>query len=365
MSEMLRAVAEPTAVVADLSGRPVTVTVRVFNLSGIVDGYQIDAPAAPAWLRVEPADVRLLPGTDGEVEIPFAVLNADRVPAHDVEVRLRVRSIADPDVARSLYVTVSLPAVDADIALTLAPAMLHGNRAVANLTAHNRVGNVPVRLRLRGGDPEAVVRFEFLPQTLDLGPGDHGTAQVRLWAPPPRDGVAAQRQLTITASDGQRDFTTSGTLVQQPRRKRKPRPVRPVLRVLFTLLGAALLFGGTFMQWVGTSSSGADLTYVRYCQDVAAGFTLDCGQLPQIPAFMPTLLVSAGLVTVVLAVMALLGLTGTGALTRFAGIAAILFVLAVVFVRALAGANLDIGQGVLVIVTGGVVAVIGGVVARG
>lgn len=365
MSEQLRAVAEPTAVTADLDGRPVPVTVRVFNLSGIVDGYRIDAPAAPHWLRVEPADVRLLPGTDGAVEIPFSVPNADRVPAHDTEVRLRVRSVANPDLARSLHIAVSLPAVDADVALTLEPEMLHGDRAVAHLTAHNRQGNVPVHLRLRGGDAEGVVRFAFEPQALRLGPGEQGRAQVRMSAPRPRNGVAAQRQLTITASDGRRDFTTNGTLVQQPPRERKPLPVRSVLRVLCTVLGAALLFGGTFMQWVGTSSNGADLTYLRYCEDVAPGFGLDCALAPAIPPFMPALLVSAGLVTVILAVLALLGLTGTGALTRFAGIAAIVFVLGLLFVRALAGNPLELGQGVLVIILGGILAVIGGVAARG
>lgn len=362
MTEVLRAVAEPTKVVVDLDGRPSTVSVRVFNLSGIVDGYRIDAPTAPRWLRVEPADVRLLPGTDGTAEVVLAVPDVAGVPAHDTSVRLRVRSIADPDVAHSLHLDVSVPASAADVALTLEPAMLRGERATARLTAHNQAGNVPVQLQLRGSDPEGVVRFQFAPATMHLAPGQTTQAQVQVQAPPVRAGDTEQRrQLTITALEGQSSYATSGTLVQQPPTVRDPFPVKPLLRVVLTVLGAAMLLYGTVLPWTVApiARAGFDWHYLALCEMLNA----TCPQVRE-DLFLPLFVLSAGVPVLVLAVMALFGLLGGGAMTRFAGIAAVLFMLAFVAVLIVVGANAGLAAGVLVVIAGGIIAAVGGVLAR-
>ncbi|MBW3606293.1 MAG: hypothetical protein KY460_15595 [Actinobacteria bacterium] len=361
MSELLRVTADDTSIVADLDGGPVDVPVRVFNVSSIVDGYRIDAPTAPHWLRVESADVRLLPGTDEVVPVRF-VVDADRVPAHNVTVRLRIQSIANRDVARSVHVDVAVPEIAADVALTLEPAMLRGERAISRLTVRNQAGNVPVHVQLRGSDAEGVVRFAFDPQTLSVGPGQLAQARVQVSAPRPRERPV-QRQLTVTASDGRREFTTIGTLEQQPPAEREPFNVRPLLRVVLTLLGAFLVFVGTFMPWQG-SDSGAGLTLLQTCLRLQEPLTLDCAQLPTVPAAVPSILLSAGLVTVLLAIAAAFGLIGTGALTRFAGAASVVFVLVVLFVLTIAGVPLAPGTGALTVIVGGITATIGGILAR-
>lgn len=364
MSELLRVVAEPTDVEVDLNGKATTISVHVFNLSTIIDGYLIDAPGAPPWLQVEPADVRLLPGTDGTADVAVSVPYADGVPAHDTTVRLRIRSMADPTVARTVHLTVRVPETAADVGLTLEPEMLRGQQATSRLTVHNRAGNVPVALQLRGSDPEGVVRFQFAPSGMRLEPGQTAQADVHVTAPPVRAGGSEQRrQLTITAVDGQRTYTASGVLVQQPPPTREPLPIRGILRFALTLLGAALIFAGTFMPWLG-SVSGAELTLTGTCASLSNPFNLDCGQLPTFPDALPPLLVSAGLITVLLAIAAGLGAIGTGGLTRLAGVAAVGFILLVVFVFTIAGVPFNLGIGAIVVIAGGVLATIGGVLAR-
>lgn len=363
-TELIRAAADRTDVRLDLDGRPNVVAVRVVNLSNVTDGYRVDAPTAPPWLQIEPANLHLLPGSDGVVEVTLSVPHPDRAPAHDTRVALRVQSIAHPHVVCSVPLTVSVPERTADVALTLEPAMLRGDRATSRLTAHNRQGNVPVHLQLRGSDPEGAVRFQFMPSALSLDPGQSSQAEVHLTAPQLRHSSPEQRrQLTITAFDGQRSFTASGTLVQAPPPPPPSFPVRPLLRVLFTLLGAALMLAGTFMPWVGPIP-GSGLTVTSACIRLQDALNLDCGRIPAIPDALPSLLVSAGIVTVCLAVAAGLGLIGTGALTRLAGAAAVLYVLIVLFAFTLAGDGFVLSTGVSVVVAGGVMAVVGGMIAR-
>jgi hypothetical protein len=131
-------------------------------------------------------------------------------------------------------------------------------------------------------------------------------------------------------------------------------------RILFTLLGAAGLILGAFLAWFrfgaqeappGIGLAGVDVSNsVFYSTDDPFGASL---------------VSSAGLVAIVLGVLALLGLVfRTGWLTTLAGVLGIVaFALVVITLYRVEGQDFDIGNvglGLWIVLAGGVLAVIGG-----
>ena len=130
-------------------------------------------------------------------------------------------------------------------------------------------------------------------------------------------------------------------------------PATLALRVALTLAGAAGLIIGSFLEWV--SDTGSEGTKIP----VKVFWSTDVGQADA--AF----LASAGFVTIVLGLVALLGLAlRTGGLTRLAGaLGVIAFVLFLITLYRVPGADLtvaDIGIGMWLVLVGGVLALIGG-----
>lgn len=116
-------------------------------------------------------------------------------------------------------------------------------------------------------------------------------------------------------------------------------------RILFTLMGAAGLIVGAFMTWV------RDLDGVR----------LGVGALYRRPfEFEPDLVTSVGFVTIVLGLVAVAGLATSGWLTRLAGaLGIIVFILLLIQLYG-AGVGILPGPGPWLVLTGGVIAVVGG-----
>jgi hypothetical protein len=126
-----------------------------------------------------------------------------------------------------------------------------------------------------------------------------------------------------------------------------------IVRVVLTLVGAAGLIIGAFLNWLVHfgSSHGTDV-----------GVNIFWSTHPDSN---PTFLASAGFVTIVIGLIALIGLAPrTGGLTRLAGaLGVVAFVLFVITLYRLKQPNLDIGDvgvGMWLILAGGVVALIGG-----
>ena len=105
-------------------------------------------------------------------------------------------------------------------------------RGVLAAVVDNRRGVQPVRVALRGDDPENSLGFSFSPEVLDVPPGGLAQATVTVRAPGAAGGRETSRPFSVAASDGQSEVAAAGSLIQAAPER------RPVARVLFTLLGA-------------------------------------------------------------------------------------------------------------------------------
>lgn len=357
--ELLRTMLEPTSVVLRPGVAPVAVEVRVFNLSTIVDTFIVEAPYAPRWMRVPLAQLPLLPNTDDSVRLELSIPEGSFVPAVQTPLEIWVRSVSDPSVMRREYVQVTVPPNEADVELRLEPSVvrLH-DRSDGALYAHadNQQGNRPLLLSLSGTDAEGIVRFSFNPPALNIPPGQWATAQVRLSAPKPEAGVEVARPFTIVAAGGGRIAEASGSLVQASSARQS---MRPVARLLLTLAGAMCMIIGAFGPWAGFSPlAGSEWTYVAYAEAI----NVNVAPLSQdAQRFVPTILISAGIVAIFLGALAAFGLTSRkGRLTRVCAILCALFV--TVFLVGLwigAGSGTP-GLGAIVVYVGCAVAFIGG-----
>ena len=139
------------------------------------------------------------------------------------------------------------PAPIATARLALEPQkVVTRNTGTGRLRVHldNRGSAFPLSVRLHGTDPEHAVRFGFRPGTLDVAPGEVGTAEVRVSAPRPDGGETLTRPFTIVADDGRSTVEAAGSIVASAGDR------RPLWRVVLTVLGALLVAVGCFRDWL-------------------------------------------------------------------------------------------------------------------
>ena len=213
----LQITVEPTAVVVTPGGDPESVEVRVHNLSPIVDAYVVEIVDPPPWLTTSTAEVRLLPTTNDLARLTLSIASGPLVPAGAVDLRLRVRSQAHPEIWVSEPLELTVPAIEAPVGLRLEPSMVRAKDSEPGrlqATVDNKGSNQQRRVTLSGRDLEGVVRFTFSPSVLDLDPGQSATVQLQVQAPKPDAGQQATRQLTIVASDSSSEVEATATFVQ-------------------------------------------------------------------------------------------------------------------------------------------------------
>ncbi len=223
--QLFRAVIEPAAVTVTPGGVPAAVSVQVFNLFSVVDGFTVELVSPPAFLKVDPVLVRLLPNTDETIELTLGLPLTPMVAAGVHQLTIAVRSSTHLGVTFTAPVTLTVGVIDGPIALSLEPSLIRAKdteSAQSRLVAENLSGNRPVPLTLDGTDPEGLVRFTFAPSVLTVPAGGTATAVVRLSAPLPDPGQQVSRAITLTAADGTREMTVSGTFAQAA----APREVR-------------------------------------------------------------------------------------------------------------------------------------------
>ena len=129
-----------------------------------------------------------------------------------------------------------------------------------------------------------------------------------------------------------------------------PGPGSVATRVLLTVLGAAGMIVGAFLEWIG-NEPGTALSYRVFFEPTPEGD--------------PVFLTSAGFVIIAIAVLALLGLAGNW-ITRLAGalgiVAFVLFAISVYRAETTSAFLESIQMGAWLVLAGSVVAVIGGFV---
>lgn len=252
------------------------------------------------------------------------------------------------DAGGSLVQSSSRPAIES-LAVRLDPSILrlsNQRRGTVGVTVDNRGGAQPVRVWLRGDDPENVVRFGFVPDVLDIPAGQLGHTRVSLDAPRPPARQEATRPFNVVASDGRTDVVASGTLIQRTGDR------RPIARAVWTLLGALAMMVAPFQVWLADRGlRGVDLTPSVFSISAPLGGFED--------------LISLGLGLGALGLLALLGLIGArGRLTRFAAVIGALGLIALFVFLAVRGIGETPGAGALVGLAGCIAAYVGGRLVR-
>jgi hypothetical protein len=245
-------------------------------------------------------------------------------------------------------------------------------RGVAAAVVDNRRGTQPVRVSMRGDDPENSLQFAFRPSLLEVAAGRVARTAITIRAPGAPTGREVSRPFAVMASDGQSEVVAEGSVIQAGADR------RPMARLLFTLLGAlAMILGGFLPFWSGFidgpnggEARAADLTgnlVARFFADAEIGSTNNDALDGLIAG--AERIASAALVMIVLGVIAVFGLTGrSGRLTRISAFVGALFVVVVLVAFAIGGTNGGVneglGEGAFLLLTGCVVAYVGGLLGR-
>jgi hypothetical protein len=243
----------------------------------------------------------------------------------------------------------------------------------------NRRGDRPLRLRLSGHDPGAVLQFAFRPPVLDVGPGRTGRADIRVIAPLAPHGEETVRTLRVRASDENGDLEATGALRQYTSPaaddgrgsvEASGTPVqsggdrRTVWRVALTVLGAVLVAVGCFRDWLVDDPDvllpGVTTLPASIGRAVAAGPPSGVREAADL---LTTLQPVERTLTLLLAAVMAFGLTGPrGGLTRTSGMVVALTMVAGALFWRLAG--LSLADGVLLVAVGGAVGVVGSLFVR-
>lgn len=160
------------------------------------------------------------------------------------------------------------------LAVRLDPSVLRlsGRRGGLRALIDNRNGTQPIRVTMRGDDPENIVRFTFAPGILDIPPGQVASSSVTLttsWAPA---GDEVTRPFVILASDGRLEVQADGSIIQSSAER------RPLARLLLTLFGAlAMILGALLPWWAVSDQHGVDLNVDSFAQVLGSAST--CGVL--------------------------------------------------------------------------------------
>jgi hypothetical protein len=348
MADALRLHVEPTQIDIKPGGEPVPITARVYNATRIVDEFHVAVIGTGAWLDAKSARVRLFPDTDGTVEVEVEIPKDRLVPAGRRVVGVKATSVSNPQVTETVQIAVNVVEVVAGEAIKLDPTVLHGDNDAKLVVSVRNEGNVPLNIVFLGEDPEREVAFRFDPPGVAVPPGGEGWSRVRVEAKRPFSGEDRNRQLVIRANGAHQQLVASATFIQKPTITRFR---LYLLRVLFTLLGAALMALGAFMPWAG------DVRGTQFTIPALVHFATKASGNPPNISSPASFFLSCGLVLIVLAVIAGLGILSPRArLTKLGGALGLLALVGVMVVMA----SNDLNYGVFVSLFGSVMALAAG-----
>jgi hypothetical protein len=292
----------------------------------------------------------------GKVAAVFLRLDSWRPPPGQERTRQFTITASDGsttvDASGSLVQAASRSAMEL-LAVQLDPSVLRlSSRRHGRLRAmvDNRNGAQPLRVAMRGDDPENIVHFAFAPATLDIPAGQVTATTVTVSAARAPSGQQVSRPFTIVATDGRSEAQAQGSLIQSGADR------RPLARVLLTILGALAMIIGVFRPWRAVSrQTGVDLNASSFMQ--VFNVNLNLAGFEQ--------LISVGLAILALAALMIFGLTGrSGRLSRLAALLAALLVIGTFIAFALAGRDIGPAQGAILVFAGCVIGYIGGLLAR-
>ncbi|MFW0784692.1 zinc ribbon domain-containing protein [Gordonia sp. CPCC 206044] len=210
----------------------VPMSLHMYNPSPVVDGYVVQIPTAPSWLRVTHEEIRLLPRSDAMVPVTFGLADGPVPEAQTVSVDLLICSLTDEHKSTPARVELTVPRFGRPVTVTAHPSMirlLDENEGKAQLALDNSASNYPQTVSLTATEPEGVVRFDVTPARCTVEAGATATATLAFAMPELDHGATTERRLAITATSDDEHTETSVTVTQQ--RSQAPEHVPVTLRL--------------------------------------------------------------------------------------------------------------------------------------
>lgn len=318
-------------------------------------------PEQAVHFTYNPPVVDVAPGRVVAVDLQ---LNAPRPQAGQEQTRPFTVTAGDGrrtvQASASLVQTSSRAAIDT-LTLSLDPSVLNlGHRRRGSLTAvlDNRAGAQPASVSLYGDDPRNALRFDFSPSAVQVPPGRTAAARVTVRAPGPQTGREVTLPFDVIASDGRSEIRSSGSVIQAAA------DPRPLLRIVFTLVGGLLMILGTYLPLrAGDSTAAAQLNGEGLGNFF--GFSPNLGQFDQFNGLLTSGLLTVGVLINVLGVLVMVGLAGAkGKLSRGMAVLGLIVVIGLLIASGIVMGNPIPGAGAIVIILGCIAGFIGGRLIR-
>ena len=198
-------------------GSEVSVFVQVRNTGEIVDQYTFEVLGEAAqWARLEPPELSLFPGAEGEIKVSFAPPREATTQSGEIPFGLKVVSKEDPEdsVVEEGMLEVG---TYADLGAELLPRTSRGRLAGKHELAFDNRGNRRINAQLSAADPDNKLRFRFSPPALVSPPGTAVFAKVAvrpkrkfLWGRPKTYPFKV-----FIESEGETPVAVDGTIFQE------------------------------------------------------------------------------------------------------------------------------------------------------
>ncbi len=166
-------------------GGQASVTVRVRNLSSIVEGFRLDVLGdAAGWAQVLPGRIEVLPQGEAQATVLFAPPAGGTTRAGQVPFAVRVVSQVDPASSAVAEGDLHVGGV-AQSQARITPATGKGRWSAKYRLEFSNWGNSPMRLALEASDPDEALGFLLTPDFLDLPLGTARSARLKVRARKP------------------------------------------------------------------------------------------------------------------------------------------------------------------------------------
>jgi hypothetical protein len=206
-----------------------TFDVRIHNTSSIVDGYTVDAPHAPPWLKIDHPEIRLLTDEEKVTTVSLGIRPEYDVYVQRLRLRVQICSVENPAKRTDAELIVVVPRVGGPVAISAEPNLLRLRDEITGrfrIRLDNKESNYPQRYALTGSDPERVVRFSFRPAIVEVPPMRATIIEARFDAPPLQLGQQLHRTLTVVAASDEVSVETIINVAQERSQAPPDSPVR-------------------------------------------------------------------------------------------------------------------------------------------
>lgn len=196
--------------------------IRVRSTSQVVEQFRIEVVGPVAqFASVDPSELRLFPGDEGEAHLRFQVARDATIPsgAHTFGVRVTpVKEPASAVVEEGTVTVAGFSAVSADIS----PRNVDGNSATHTITVRN-TGNASAAVTLSYVDPDERTAGSLQPSELQVAGGDSAVATLKVVPKGGKRKTAARLgyQVAVRPPDGM-PITLDASLTRAGKRRKTP-----------------------------------------------------------------------------------------------------------------------------------------------